>query len=155
MDGHRYLYHYNYGRLAGDPRTAALNPINALGTIEPLLEKFTKEREAADKEIPQLQQVIDIPWRKEEELKTLKAEAERLDRRIKQTLKPIEEGASGGDREETAQEQTPQTERRTDTLTTGVPEALRRIAGASGGHIVIGSIPKYGKDTPPGKKMKR
>ena len=154
VDGHRYLYHYNYGRLAGDPRTAALNPINALGTIEPLLEKFTGEREAAAKEFPQLQQVIDIPWRKEEELKTLKAEAERLDCRIKQTLKPIEEGTGGEDREETAQEQTPQTERWPDTLTTGVPEALRRIAGASGGRIVIGSVPKYRKDIPPGKKMK-
>ncbi|WP_417173739.1 N-6 DNA methylase, partial [Alistipes putredinis] len=30
-----YLYQYNYGNLAGDPRTAALNPLHALGTIEP------------------------------------------------------------------------------------------------------------------------
>ena len=154
IGGAQYLYHYNYGRLAGDPRTAALNPINALGTIEPLLEKFTGEREAAAKEIPQLQQVIDTPWRKEDELKALKAEAARLDRQIKQTLKPIEEGADGKDREETAQERTQQAERRPDTPTAGVPEALRRIAGASGGRIVIGSVPKYGKDAPPGKKMK-
>ena len=155
VEGKRYLYQYNHGRLAGDPRTAALNPINALGTVEPLLEKFTGEREAAAKEIPQLQQVIDTPWRKEDELKALKAEAERLDRQIKQTLKPIEEGAGGKDGEETAEEQTQQAERRSDTPTAGVPEALRRIAGASGGRIVIGSVPKYGKDTPPGKKMKR
>lgn len=154
MGGAQYLYHYNYGRLAGDPRTAALNPINALGTIEPLLEKFTGEREAAAKDIPQLQQVIDIPWRKEEELKTLKAEAERLDSRIKQTLKPIEEGMGGEDREGTAQERVPPAERRPDAPTADVPEALRRIAGASGGRIVIGSVPKYGKDAPPGKKMK-
>ena len=39
-----YLYQYNYGNLAGDPRTAALNPLHALGTIEPTLEKFRKER---------------------------------------------------------------------------------------------------------------
>ena len=155
MGGAQYLYHYNYGRLAGDPRTAALNPINALGTVEPLLEKFTGEREAAAKEIPQLQQVIDIPWRKEEELKTLKAEAERLDSRIKQTLKPIEEGMGGEDREGTAQERVPPAERRPDAPTAGVPEALRRIAGASGGRIVVGSVPKYGKDVPPGKKMKK
>ena len=154
VDGHRYLYHYNYGRLAGDPRTAALNPINALGTMEPLLEKFTGEREAAAKEIPQLQQVIDIPWRKEDELKNLKSEAERLDRRIKHTLKPIGEGADGKDGEETAQERVPQAERRPDAPTAGVPEALRRISGVSGGRIVVGSIPKYGKDAPPGKKMK-
>ncbi|BCG54366.1 N-6 DNA methylase [Alistipes indistinctus] len=154
MGGAQYLYHYNYGRLAGDPRTAALNPINALGTIEPLLEKFTGEREAAAKDIPQLQQVIDIPWRKEEELKTLKAEAERLDSRIKQTLKPIEEGMGGEDREGTAQERVPPAERRPDAPTADVPEALRRIAGASGGRIVVGSVPKYGKDVPPGKKMK-
>ena len=98
---------------------------------------------------------LDLPDRKEEELKTLKAEAERLDSRIKQTLKPIEEGMGGEDREGTAQERVPQAERRPDAPTADVPEALRRIAGASGGRIVVGSIPKYGKDVPPGKKMKR
>ncbi len=113
-----------------------------------------KRQQRQPQKIPQLQQVIDIPWRKEEELKTLKAEAERLDSRIKQTLKPIEEGMGGEDREGTAQERVPQAERRPDAPTAGVPEALRRIAGASGGRIVVGSVPKYGKDVPPGKKMK-
>lgn len=37
-----YLYQYNYGNLAGDPRTAAMNPINALGTIESVLEKMKR-----------------------------------------------------------------------------------------------------------------
>ena len=154
VEGKRYLYQYNHGRLAGDPRTAALNPINALGTVEPLLEKFTGEREAAAKEIPQLQQVIDIPWRKEDELKNLKSEAERLDRQIKQTLKPIEDGEDG--KAVTQDEQTPADTRTwmEDSPAAGVPEALRRISGVSGGRIVVGSIPKYGKDAPPGKKMK-
>lgn len=47
-----YLYQYNYGNLAGDPRTAALNPLHALGTIEPTLEKFRKERTLLEKDVP-------------------------------------------------------------------------------------------------------
>ena len=67
-----YLYQYNYGNLAGDPRTAALNPLHALGTIEPTLEKFRKERDALEKDVPQLQQIIEGTWRKEDDLAALK-----------------------------------------------------------------------------------
>lgn len=37
-----YLYQYNYGNIASDPRLAAMNFIHALATIEPTLEKFRK-----------------------------------------------------------------------------------------------------------------
>ena len=61
-----YLYQYNYGNLAGDPRTAALNPLHALGTIEPTLEKFRKERILLEKDVPQLRQIIEGTWRTRE-----------------------------------------------------------------------------------------
>lgn len=67
-----YLYQYNYGNLAGDPRTAALNPLHALGTIEPTLEKFRKERILLEKDVPQLRQIIEGTWRKEADLAALK-----------------------------------------------------------------------------------
>ena len=67
-----YLYQYNYGNLAGDPRTAALNPLHALGTIEPTLEKFRKERTLLEKDVPQLRQIIEGTWRKEADLAALK-----------------------------------------------------------------------------------
>lgn len=67
-----YLYQYNYGNLAGDPRTAALNPLHAMGTIEPTLEKFRKERASLEKDVPQLRQIIEGTWRKEADLAALK-----------------------------------------------------------------------------------
>ena len=84
-----YLYQYNYGNLAGDPRTAALNPLHALGTIEPTLEKFRKERILLEKDVPQLRQIIEGTWRKEADLAALKKEMEQLDRQIQLALKPV------------------------------------------------------------------
>lgn len=46
-----YLYQYNYGNIASDPRLAAMNFIHALATIEPTLEKFRKKNEELEKDI--------------------------------------------------------------------------------------------------------
>ena len=54
-----YLYHYNHGNLAADPRLASQNFINALATIEPTLEKFKKENEQLSKDIPLLKEVVE------------------------------------------------------------------------------------------------
>jgi hypothetical protein len=86
-----YLYHYNHGNLASDPRLAAQNFINALGTIEPTLEKFRADNEKMAKDIPILKEVIEGTWRKEPELAALKAELTELDRKIQLSLKPIGE----------------------------------------------------------------
>jgi hypothetical protein len=86
-----YLYHYNHGNLASDPRLAAQNFINALGTIEPTLEKFRAENEKMAKDIPVLREVIEGTWRKEPELAALKGELTELDRKIQLSLKPIED----------------------------------------------------------------
>ena len=86
-----YLYQYNYGNIASDPRLAAMNFIHALATIEPTLEKFRKKNEELEKDIPVLREVVESSWRKEPELTALKADLTEIDRRIQQSLKPIEE----------------------------------------------------------------
>ena len=148
----KYLYQYNYGNLAGDPRTAALNPLHALGTIEPTLEKFRTQRAGLEKDLPQLQEIIASTWRKEKKLAELKAEAARLDRQIAATLEPI-------DKSEGVPEQGPQQAPSSggDDTPRLIPSRLQQIADASGGRIVIGSVPKYGSrndDPPSGKKIK-
>ncbi|MCE8894768.1 hypothetical protein, partial [Bacteroides ovatus] len=84
-------YQYNYGNIASDPRLAAMNFIHALATIEPTLEKFRKKNEELEKDIPVLREVVESSWRKEPELTALKADLTEIDRRIQQSLKPIEE----------------------------------------------------------------
>jgi len=140
-----YLYQYNFGNLAADPRTAAQNPINALGTIEPVLEKFQKENEKLSKDIPVLREVVESTWRKEPELAALKSELTVLDRKIQLSLKPVED--SEGEVLETPKEapkQAPADNRQqTPPGASGqpyVPSRLREIAAGSGGRVVIGSV---------------
>lgn len=151
-----YLYQYNYGNLAGDPRTAAMNPLNALGTIESVLEKMKKDYAECIKDIPQLEAIINSSWRKEADLAALKAEMESLDRRIQLSLKPIsEETETGTDDEievDPEQQQKPATEEN-HTLN-NIPNRLQQIAAASDGHIVIASMPRFDTNKVPGKKMK-
>ena len=148
-----YLYQYNYGNLAADPRLASLNFIHALGTIEPTLEKFRKKYEEQAKDIPQLEEIIASTWRKESELAELKAEAARLDRQIELTLKPVD--TSNNDPEEGQQEPESPTPGTDDSLR-HIPSRLRQIADASAGRIIIGSTPRHGhgNDDSHGKKMK-
>ena len=153
-----YLYQYNYGNLAGDPRTAALNPLHALGTIEPTLEKFRKERDALEKDVPQLQQIIEGTWRKEDDLAALKKEMERLDRQIGLALKPAGEDRDGeetGAQQEQRQEKDVRREApAADDLQRHIPARLRQIADASGGRIVIGGVPPYKDNNPTTFKKK-
>ena len=85
------LYNYNHGNMATDPKTAALNFLNALDTMPKLLEKYQVDNEKLQKDIPTLKEVIEANWRKEPELKTLKDDLVKLDREIQLSLKPIEE----------------------------------------------------------------
>ena len=153
-----YLYQYNYGNLAGDPRTAALNPLHALGTIEPTLEKFRKERTSLEKDVPQLRQIIEGTWRKEADLAALKKEMERLDRQIQLALKPVgsdRDGEEAGEQQEQRQEKDARREApAADDLQRHIPARLRQIADASGGRIVIGSVPSRTDDDSPSKKIK-
>ena len=85
-----FLYNYNNGRLAVDPKTACQNFINAFDSIPRLIEKYTRDNEAIEKELPVLKQVVEETWKKEDELKQLKADLAALDRRILLSLKSVD-----------------------------------------------------------------
>lgn len=85
------LYNYNHGHLAADPKTAAQNFLNALDTMPALLEKYRTDNEKLMKDVPTLKTVVESPWKKEDELKALKAEMTVMERKIEASLKPIEQ----------------------------------------------------------------
>lgn len=85
------LYNYNHGIIASDPKTASLNFLNALDSMPKLRDRYQAENEKLQKDIPVLKEVVEGSWRKEPELKALKEELIRLDRKIQLSLKPIEE----------------------------------------------------------------
>lgn len=59
-----FLYNYNNGRLAVDPKTACQNFINAFDSIPRLIEKYTRDNEAIEKELPVLEQVVGEVWKR-------------------------------------------------------------------------------------------
>ena len=84
-----YKYQYNYGHIAkSDPMAAANNFLNALQKIPSYIEQYDSRCKALEKEIPQLQEIADKTWKKEDELKGLKAELAALDRKIQLELAP-------------------------------------------------------------------
>lgn len=86
--GH-YKYQYNNGHLAkSDPIAAANNFVNALQKIQGYIEQYDSRCKALEKEIPQLEEIAGKTWKKEDELKGLKAEQAALDRKIQLELAP-------------------------------------------------------------------
>ena len=84
-----YKYQYNYGHIAkSDPMAAANNFLNALQKIPSYIEQYESRCKALEKEIPQLQEITGKSWKKEDELKGLKAELAALDRKIQLELAP-------------------------------------------------------------------
>ena len=105
-----YKYQYNYGHIAkSDPIAAANNFLNALQKIPSYIEQYDSRCKALEKEILQLEEIAGKTWKKEEELKGLKAELAALDRKIQLELAPPQEVP----KEETAQEIQKKTEIRT------------------------------------------
>ncbi len=134
-----YLYSYNHGNIAADPRLASLNFIHALSTIETVLENFKKKNEELAKDIPTLQSVVEGTWRKESELAALRTQMTELERKIQLSLKPIEEEAEVI--EDTAlMEDCSQHTQPEDGGQPFIPSRLQQIADASGGRIVIGRV---------------
>ena len=87
-----YKYQYNYGHIAkSDPIAAANNFLNALQKIPSYIEQYDSRCKALEKEIPQLEEIAGKTWKKEEELKGLKAELAALDRKIQLELAPPQE----------------------------------------------------------------
>ncbi len=85
------LYNYNYGNLAADPKTASQNFLNALDSMPKLLEKYQADNEKLVKDLPILKQVVEAVWKKEDDLKELKTELVTMERKIEESLKPIEQ----------------------------------------------------------------
>ena len=84
-----YKYQYNYGHIAkSDPIAAANNFLNALQKIPSYIEQYDSRCKALETEIPQLEEIAGKTWKKEEELKSLKAELAALDRKIQLELTP-------------------------------------------------------------------
>lgn len=84
-----YKYQYNYGHIAkSDPIAAANNFLNALQKIPSYIEQYDSRCKALEKEIPQLEEIAGKTWKKEEELKGLKAKLAALDRKIQLELAP-------------------------------------------------------------------
>ena len=84
-----YKYQYNYGHIAkSDPIAAANNFLNALQKIPSYIEQYDSRCKALEKEIQQLEEIAGKTWKKEEELKGLKAELAALDRKIQLELAP-------------------------------------------------------------------
>ena len=84
-----YKYQYNYGHIAkSDPIAAANNFLNALQKMPSYIEQYGSRCKALEKEIPQLEEITGKTWKKEEELKGLKAELAALDRKIQLELAP-------------------------------------------------------------------
>ena len=87
-----YKYQYNNGHIAkSDPIAAANNFLNALQKIPSYIEQYDSRCKALEKEIPQLEEIAGKTWKKEEELKGLKAELAALDRKIQLELAPPQE----------------------------------------------------------------
>jgi len=147
-----------YGNIASDPRLAAMNFIHALATIEPTLEKFRKKNEELEKDIPVLREVVESSWRKEPELTALKTDLTEIDRRIQQSLKPIEEseGKEAEEDNDVCRERHDTAEElpKEDNTAARIPSRLRQIADASGGRIVIAGVGSPPENGPAKKGIK-
>ena len=88
VEGH-YKYQYNNGHIAkSDPIAVANNFVNALQKMQGYIEQYDSRCKTLEKEIPQLQEIASKTWKKENELKGLKAELALLDRKIQLKLSP-------------------------------------------------------------------
>lgn len=83
-------YTYNNGNMASEPKTAALNFINALGKIPCLIEQEQKKIAELKKDLPVLQEVVNSNWTKENKLNELKTELAAIDRKIQSSIAPSE-----------------------------------------------------------------
>jgi N12 class adenine-specific DNA methylase len=139
------LYNYNHGAMAGDPKTAAQNFLNALDTMPKLLEKYQLDNEKLQKDIPVLKEVVEGTWRKEPELKALKDDLIELDREIQLSLKPIEETEgqeSVQDKNVSVNDQS-QSQGKSGTTfvqNTPLPNNLQGVKEIMGDRLVIASV---------------
>ena len=117
-----FKYTYNNGQIAmADTKAASMNFLNALERIPKLVEQYKAQNVTYERDIPILQETVGGVWKKEDELKALKAEVAALERKIQLTLAPPapeagQEQTDGVQQEGGQREQQPEVVRRgTDT----------------------------------------
>ncbi|MFK2517043.1 DNA methylase, partial [Bacteroides fragilis] len=99
-----FKYTYNNGQIAmSDTKAAAMNFLNALERIPKLVEQYREKNVEYERDIPILQETVGGTWKKEDELKALKAEVAALERKIQLTLAPPKPEA-GQEQPQTADE---------------------------------------------------
>lgn len=134
-----YLYSYNNGIMATDPRLASTNFIHALSTIPTILEKQEKELKENLKDKAALEKVIESTWHKETELKALKEEVKILELKINDSLKqndpnpaspPHAQNATSMKPENPYQQQTPKPQKTTEQNSSRI--ATPRVIKKSG-----------------------
>lgn len=81
-----YKYTFNYGRLAQDPKRAALYFINALDKIPGLIKSAENEMQILEENKNRLINISSMEWKKEEELKSKKSALSILERKIQQDI---------------------------------------------------------------------
>jgi hypothetical protein len=101
-------YAYNNGFIANDPKMATEYFLHALEKIPLLIETYEKKNAGLSRDLPVLQEVVSSSWKKEDELKRLKAEAAALERKIELALKPLDDDGRKPDERRERQENTVQ-----------------------------------------------
>jgi hypothetical protein len=81
-------YTYNNGLMASEPRTAAMNFLNALEKIPGYIEQDRKRVVDLQKDLPVLREVVNGVWTKESKLSELKTELAAVERKIQLSVKP-------------------------------------------------------------------
>ena len=104
------LYTHNNGKLANDPKLACQNFLSALERIPKVIATHEKELAKATKDIDVYKAISTGVWNKEDELRSIKAQAAELDRKIALTLNPPSEEnvAKEGQQTRNMQEQSKQ-----------------------------------------------
>lgn len=85
-------YTHNNGKLASDPKLACLNFISALDRIPKVIATHEKELSKASQDINIYKAISTGVWNKEDELRSIKAQAAELDRKIALTLSSKDKG---------------------------------------------------------------
>jgi N12 class adenine-specific DNA methylase len=81
-------YTYNNGQIAGDPKLASMNFLNALEKLPGLIGQEQKKISEIEKDIPVLKEIVNSVWTKENALGELKNEFAAMDRKIQLSITP-------------------------------------------------------------------
>ena len=111
-----FKYTYNNGQIAmSDTKAATMNFLNALERIPKLVEQYKAQNVTYERDIPILQETVGGTWKKEDELKALKAEVAALERKIQLTLAPPKQAGQNAE-EQTQAEAKPDISPSSDAL---------------------------------------